>query len=344
MWSVIEDAAVEQLVTAGFSPVDSRVLTAMVSRRYARERLKLIDVLSGHIGLENVSEISGAVDRLTARGFLTHVPYSGRHLLSVSPDYASHLRNSGLTDAADSLESLMWAPVTRFQSLGPMTEPGTLSSFLQAVSGAQRVIRLPFFSSSAEIEGIEALEQRCRAGVELRILLGSPKTIKEIRGPSHAARARRSIESWTAKTRRWPNTEVRLAQSVEDVEYGSSMSIDGRLLRMDVHEPLAERSLAGEMLLVHETGGNLIRLFDKTFDEIWERSLPVKGFARLRRGVASWRWSIVAATLLAASVTVPDSVWQDLASGAAVTAIFAAFDESHGRLRTVWQRMTNAST
>ena len=336
VWSAAENTTIQVLENDGFGPIDARIMTAMVSRRYAREFPKLVDVLSGHVGLEDTIAINSGLQGLLSREILTQTPYSTRILTSISPNYDERLRELNHQKSADALKPLQESPIPRFASLGPMTDPRVLQTFRDAVSGAQRIIRIAFFTSLADIEGIDDLHNRAQAGVIIRILLGSPRVMDTLRGHSHRQRAIRAINSWTAKTRNWPNTEVRLANRPQDIECGSSLSVDGRLLRFDVHEPLAERSLMGEMLLVQEAGGNLIRMFDTNFDSAWNRAVPTRGLARVRSVVFSWKWTLatVVATVLALSLKA--SAWREIVAAIAATCLFAALDESRDRIRALW--------
>ncbi|RKR87280.1 hypothetical protein BDK92_1555 [Micromonospora pisi] len=339
VWTGMERAAISALETEGFTPVQARILTAMVMHRYARERRKLVDVLSGHIGLESTASVNVAIDDLLARQLLTLTPYVGNVLITTSTDYVGQLKALNLLASATALESLGRMPVLRFESLGHMTDRNVLDTFHDAVCSAHRIIRITFFESLAGIEGLQDLRDRSSAGVEIRVLLGSPKVMKELRGASHEQRARRAIESWKTATSDWPNTEVRIAVTAQDIECGSSVSIDGRILRLDVHEPLAERSLMGEMLMVNERGGNLIRLFDANFDAAWDRATPTRRTLLVRRAVVAWRWTATAMATVTAAALLAPSAWRELLTGVAATSLLAAADENRARFRLLWRRL-----
>ncbi|WP_146605768.1 hypothetical protein [Micromonospora craterilacus] len=343
VWTIPERSAFAALEGEGFSPIHARILTAMVMHRYARERRKLVDVLSGHIGLERTQSVYAAIDDLLARRLLAVTPYAGKSLLTAAPDYLVRLRAEKLTASAAALERLGRMPIERFESLGQMTDAKVLESFHEHVCSAHRLIRLSFFESLAEIEGLADLRDRAEAGVEIRVLLGAPKAMKDLRGASHEKRAKRAIRSWREATRNWPNTEVRVARTTQDIECGSSASIDGRLLRLDVHEPLAERSLMGEMLLAHEAGGNLIRLFDHSFDAAWARAIPTRRWPLIRRAAGAWRWTATAGVTVPVATALQDSAWRDLLIGVAATSLLAALDENRTRLQVWWRRLTRDS-
>lgn len=342
-WTPSENRTILQLEADGFGPIEARIITAMASRRYARDTPKLIDVLSGHVGLEDTLLVSASLQSLLNRSVLTHISYNGRHLTAIDPNYAERLRATNYAKSAEVLEALQASPIGRFKSLGQMTDNHILETFTEAVLSAQRIIRIAFFASLADIEGIEALHGRAQAGVEVRILLGSPQVMEQLRGRSHRKRAVRAIDSWRAKTHDWPNTSVRLATQVRDIEYGSSLSVDGRLLRFDLHEPLAERSLLGEMLLVHETGGNLIRMFDATFDDAWHRAFPTKTVARLWKRLIDWKWSVATVAAVCWTLALPGSGWREIVAGVAVTCFFAALDENKDRIKMYWRRLRHGN-
>ncbi|MGH3942214.1 MAG: hypothetical protein ACRDTG_27055 [Pseudonocardiaceae bacterium] len=339
MWNDAENAAIDALQRDGFNSVDARVITALISRRYVRELPKLIDILSGHVGLEDHHNVRMAVDSLLHQDIITGATVQGRTLLGITPDFADNLVTQGQSSSAAALKSLQWAPNTRLEMLGPMTDPAVLETFKNALSSASYMIRIPFFTSSADIEAIDILENRARAGVHVRILLGSPSVIAEIRGPSARSRAERAVDSWKTRTRNWPNTEIRLASRVIDIQFGSSLSIDGSSLRLDLHEPLAERSLMGDMVKVNSSAGNLVRVFDAAFDEAWRRALPISKLGRIFRFLKSVRWTLTTAVSLPAALLISGNS-KELVGGIAVASLFAALDENKERIALAWRRVT----
>ena len=338
-WTAPEMAAIAVLEADGFNPTEAMIVTAMVSRRYARQLEKLVDVLSGHTGLEDTHAAQSAISNLISAGLLSVIHYAHRDLIIFSRDGLGILEATGKGRSCKILGELENVPVIRLESLGPMADKSIVASFREAVVSAERLIRLPFFSSTANIEGVEYLHQRALAGVELRIMLGSPSVMRVLRGASHETRTKRAIASWKEKTKDWPNTEVRIAQRASDIELGGSMSIDGRLLRLDVHEPLVERSIYGEMIAFYATGANVIRMFDSQFDVAWLRAQPTRLRARVLPEISSWKWAVTTALSFTAIWLVSNLNWRELLIGITVTALFAALDESKRRIQTVWRRL-----
>jgi len=341
-WTALETDTAALLEAEGFARSEALIVTALASHRYARTLGKLIDVLSGHTGLENIENTQRAVTNLVAADILIITQHGHQDIITLAPDVSRILEDSGKSAAAVAVATLEQVPVARVRALGPMAAKAIVVSFAEAIATAERVIRLPFFSSTATIEGIDALSERAHAGVEVRVMLASPEVMSKLRGASHAQRTKRAIASWRETTRHWPNTELRVATRAEDVELGGSMSIDTRLLRLDVHEPLAERSIYGEMIEVNSAGGNVIRMFDSYFDQAWMRARPVHWTARAARLVASWKWAVVSAAAILAIVYLPSNSWRELVIGIAATSILAAADESSGRVKLLWRRLAQA--
>jgi hypothetical protein len=337
-WTAIETTTIAELEQSGFTATNARVLTAMVSRRYARERSKLLDVLSAHTGLERQASVDECLTSLARQGLIATVIYDGNPLVGIAQDLGPKLVDINQR-AATALVGLVARPISRFGTLGPMTDPAVLGSFGRAIADAHGTIRMVFLTSDTNIEGIHELEARARAGVDIRILVGDPDTVAAIRGGSSKARAQRAIESWVSLTRPWPNTQVRIAKDAADLDCPSSFSRDGELLRLDVHEPLSERSLMGEMLVAHPAGGNLIRLYERHFDAAWERARSTRRVQRLSRVIAGFRWALATAATAVVTFSMGEGAPREVAAGILAATALAAVDESGARFVRLWRRV-----
>lgn len=338
-WTDEEEQLIVELEAVGRTRVAARVLTAMISRRYAREKTKLTDILSGHVGLENLEATGDCVDGLLREGLLVAVIHGGQSVIKAVLDLETLLQASGHVTAAQLVASIRPRTLKRFESIGAMTAPEVIAGLDGAIRGARRTIRLVFLTSDANLEALAALEQRARAGVRVQVLLGSPTVVAQLRGASQEARAKRAIESWKAKTRGWPNVEIRVAHYAESLDCPSSFCRDSELLRLDVHEPLAERSLEGEMLVAYRNAGNLIRLYERYFDRAWTDAEPINLIRRFGWQVKRTRWTVAATLLIPTSLVVSETGPHDLLAGAAIAALVAALDENHARAAELWRRV-----
>lgn len=338
MWTIEESNAIIHLENIGFSAREARTVAAMASGRYVRERDKLIDILCGHIGLENRAATEQTVESLMARGCLTETKTGNYLLISLNNQFIASVEHEEAAAAIKALDALERVHRPRARMLGNMTDPTQLLAFRGAINEAESIIRLPFFSSSADIEAIPNLRERAEAGVEVRILLASPTVMGQLRGRAHVSRSKAAIKSWVQVTRGWPNCIVRVARSLSDIELGSSMSVDGRLLRLDLHEPLIERSLAGQMLEVNAGGANLVRAFDRSFDSSWRTARSTAMFERMRRSSWSVRWTVATTLALIALLTVTNSNFHDVIAGVLATCIIGAVGENYKRIAEATRR------
>ena len=132
-------------------------------------------------------------------------------------------------------------------------------------------------ATTPKLESVPAIKERASKGVKVRILLGSPDFVVQLRGETMRSTATDAIAGWTAIAATVPNIEVRIAHTLEDCYLSTCMLIDRNLLRLDVYDPHRQRSLQGVMVEFHAQDGldlNVVRVFGQRFDEAWERAKP----------------------------------------------------------------------
>jgi hypothetical protein len=153
--------------------------------------------------------------------------------------------------------------------VGALTDDHVYHSLLRELEEAQREILLWMLATSPQISAVPVLQDRARAGVKVRLLLGSEQAVASLRGGSSAAMARTAIEGWKANTKGFEHMDLRLSDAPEDAYLAGSMLIDDTLLRIDVYDPLHERGMDGVMLEARSPTTldlNLVWLYRESFE------------------------------------------------------------------------------
>jgi hypothetical protein len=96
-------------------------------------------------------------------------------------------------------------------------------------------------------------------------------------------RAKERIRQWKAITKRSKNVKLRLTGETHDLLLATSLSIDGRVLRVAVYDFLKERSKEGVLVEFSSNDGkplNIIQFFEDSFKSAWDAALPLGFFAK----------------------------------------------------------------
>ena len=175
---------------------------------------------------------------------------------------------------------------------------------------------------AAVIAVVAILQERAKAGVRVRIILGSPALVARWRGEPMRRAAEQRIEEWLWKFKHLRTVQIRIARSLPDLEIASCASFDRRVVRLDIYDPYNQRSLEGVMVEVVSPPGmslNLSRVFQRVFDSVWERAYSAGRFAKLRWIFRRWWKFWLGLTILALGfVPIPLSAWPAVMIGISV--------------------------
>jgi hypothetical protein len=301
----------------------------MVTRAHARPEAELVEIVRQYPGLESPQEAKRAVEALKSRGWLISTISYGSQLTQQAPDLRSQIAEKiGDPLIADRLLD-MRASLEPFVSvIGPMSDERVYATFMDLLRNAQQEICLPMLATQPYPDTVAILEDRAKAGVRVRILLGDPALVARWRGEPMRKVAEQRIEEWLCKFRKLRTVQIRIAHSLSDLEIASCASFDRRVVRLDVYDPYAQRSLEGVMVEVVSPLGmslNLSRVFQRVFDSAWERAYIAGRFAKPRWVLRRWWKFWLGLTLLALGfVPIPLSVWSAVMIGISVGVLAPA--------------------
>jgi hypothetical protein len=163
--------------------------------------------------------------------------------------------------------------------VGPMADYKVYTTYLSLLEGSQSVINMPMLATAPEALGsLDVITSRAQRGVVVRILLGSPKLISRVRGGVVGESSKKNIKHWKNIVKKSKRIKVRVSNVSKDMIIGTCMSIDGRVLRLDVYDFMKQRSKEGIMLEASATDGrslNIIEMFDIYFEQAWVRARPI---------------------------------------------------------------------
>src|SRR5208337_3373149 len=279
----------------GVSLSHATLAVVMVTREHARPQPELVDIIRQYPSLEESIEAEGAVSELKRMGWLVEIQSYGKYLVQQAPDLRVKIAEKlGDPDAAEHLLVFRRSLGATVRGLGSMNDQSVYGSYLGLLQQAQREIILPMLATSPKLSSVPILQERARKGVRILALLGSPKVVARLRGETTARMAREAISGWKENARGISNFEVRVSHHIEDLYVATWMLIDGHLLRIDIYDPIQQRSLEGIMVEVVSPDGqdlNIVGVFGEYFRRAWSRAQPVQGLGRVWWWIKkAWQW------------------------------------------------------
>jgi hypothetical protein len=270
---------------SGLSGPVSVLAVAMATRAHARPENELVEIIRQYPRLEDVNVAGQAVRELLSMGWLEVNESYGIKFTQEAPDLREKIEDkTGVPGTAERLLQMasLESPVT---IVGAMTDAVVYSSFLDILGRAQYRIRLPMLATEPYPDTVRILKERAEAGVRIQLLLGSPALVAKWRGEPMREIAVDRLQKWQRNFRMYKNVEMRVSPHADDMAIATCVGIDDSLVRLDVYDPVTQRSLQGVMIEVESPVGmklNLVRIFVDLFDNAWRRGLSRGKFAHAR--------------------------------------------------------------
>ncbi len=332
-----EQEVVQALQNNGLTPSGATLAVVMLTRGHMRPARELADIVSQYPNLEGHGVADQCIRQLTATGWLINTSSNGLNLTQKALDLADKMKKvindpepvDILLQSLSSLPPLM----PNIHILGPMsTTPEVYSSYIHLLQNAQHEICLPMLATSPKLYVVSILQDRAHQGVNVRILLASPKVAAKFRGATIKTISQEAISGWIQNAKGYPRMEVRIAHLPEDMLFATSWLADGKLLRFDIYDPSKQRSLEGVMIEVQSPYGlqlNLVDLFQARFNEAWERAEPTTILAKLKWWLGrGWQWWAFLAAIIIAGLLIKNPLWSGLAISVAATFLVNAIVSS----------------
>jgi hypothetical protein len=342
-----ENAVITRLTYSGLSRGAATLAVVMVTRQHARPEKELLDIVLQYPGLENPAIAEGALRELRGLGWVlnreTENATLTRQVSDLTGRIGDRLNDPLVAERLSALGPNLDPAAARV--VGPMNDERVYSSYLELLRSAQSQIFLPMLVTSTRLNSVEILQERAKAGVRVKILVGAPNIVAAVRGETTRAMAEQRIREWRRIFSDLPSAEVRVSYAMEDMWLASSMMIDDRILRLDVYDPERQRSLQGIMLELVDPRGldlNVVRIFVELFNQAWRRARPMTLPGRLRwRGRRAWKLWVGVAFAAFAFVPVPWSGWRDLLIGIAAALLATTIIEAGTAVRHRRRRSKN---
>ncbi len=301
-----ESQLISRLTEAGLSKPEATLSVVMTTRGYARPRNDLVHILAQFPVLESDSALASAMERLLERGWLCTTRQDGTEALVHQHPELRKLIAELLDDpaVAESLRSIRSDTEPLVEIVGPMKDAYVYRSLIEILRAAQAAIFLPMLATPPYDEVVDALVDRAKAGVRIRILLAAPTLVETIRGAHMAQLAEERIRKWERQLGRFATVEIRTYRRVQSTRYASWLLVDGVKCRIDIYDPRHQRSLEGVMLETVSPPGldlNLVSLVTEGLEQAWAGAMPLRRWKRLvKRARQHWPALTGAATLVAA--------------------------------------------
>ena len=261
---------IKKLKEVGGEDVKSIVSVLMLTREHARPKLELVDILKQYQGLDDEYELRRAIDSLIQDGFIEE---SEKHkgIIKYSKKLEETVIKNGKS-TEDKIREIRIKVRPRVEYLGDITKEDVYNSYLEILERAQSEIYMPMISTTPELKSVEILKKRAKNGVKVKLLIGNPDIISKYRGKANQSIYEKFIEKWSQETEGYEDIEIRIMSRLEDIEMGTCVLVDNKILRLDIYDPYNQRSLQGVVLECANEGGmnlNIIRTFKRQFDVAW---------------------------------------------------------------------------
>lgn len=315
----------DRLTAAGVENAQALVAIAMYTRGHTRPESETIDLVRQYSGLSSPGVAESALANARRQGWIVEVPAADSivHLTS-PPDFPARLA-AFLGDPAFecALEAQREQNQPTVEVLGRMHSPGVYESFGAKIGSATHEILLPMINTTPRLAQVADMQAVARTGVEVRLLLATPRLAAKIRGNAVRAEAKNRIEGWRQNANGIKNFHVKLTGRESDLWFASSACIDGRTVRLDIYDPVSQRSTQGVMVEVRsDSSSNLALAFQQLFEDAWRRARDPGAFGFLMSFFRKAWLPLLVALAFAAALLFADP-----------TSIFVAFTGGVGQVQ-----------
>jgi hypothetical protein len=280
-----EQEIADSLTRTGLSAPVSVLAVVMATRAHARPEDEVVEIIRQYPRLEDVNIARQAVRDLLRLGWLESSESYEMEFTHQAADLREKIEaRTGIPGTAERLYqmTLLESPV---KIVGAMTDQVVYSSFLDILGRAQNRIRLPMLATTPYPQTVRILRERAEAGVGIQLLLGSPGLVANWRGEKMRTIAAERLANWQRQFARYPNVEVRISRHADDMRIATCVGVDDTFVRLDVYDPVTQRSLQGVMIEIESSEGmklNLVQIFFDLFDAAWRRALAPGRLASTR--------------------------------------------------------------
>lgn len=310
----------QDLERTGISKPASVLAIVMATRGHARPESELVEILRQYPGLESPIDVRRGINELKTKQWLAQTSSYGSTLTHQAPELreliADTLKNPLLVEKLKIMRANL-EPTVRV--LGAMKDECVYHTFMDLLRSAEREICLPMLATPPYDETVRILRERAEAGVKVRILLAVPSLVAKWRGEPMRRKAVERIHQWRELFADRESVSIRLCRVAEDMELATCMSMDGVVVRLDIYDPYAQRSLEGVMLEIISPPGlspNLVRIFQNLFNTAWDRAIQIGRTARLASYLGrSWKVLLALATLGLSFIPVNVPNWPEILIG-----------------------------
>jgi len=268
-----------------YTEIETPFIVVMATYNFARSKNDLKTMLSEYPGMDDYEQLEIIIEQALEKGYiksksdngiLIHYMDDESCLLAIK-QYGKDIQDKILSCRNAFQES---SCVINYGILAGGNPPGGMDSlgkvyttFIQTIKDAQKEILLPMINTQAHEVTIEALQQRAKKGVKIKILLAHyDKVASKLRN-----RKESSISDWVKAFEGVPNVSIRIYTNIDDAILASSVIIDRQIVRMCIFDHHKEKTSHGTLIECYKEGVelNLFRILYDKFNDIWERAHPV---------------------------------------------------------------------
>lgn len=270
--SIIDDLMGKKL----YQDCRSEILLIMATDCYARAKNDLVGILLEYPGLNNSYSIANTLDNLVQEGYIQVETKQGIEIyLMGRKGFEKYLKlfdndlKQKIMVCRDLCQSSNWVKLYGLLT-GGTSEGELYSTFIKRIKDAQSEILMPMLNTDPHEATIKELKSAAERGVSIYLLFADyNKVVSKLRNKKD-----NNAEKWFNHFCDNKNVHIRIYTRLEDAILTSSIIIDGKITRLCIHDPMAERSSAGIIIEAYKKNYNLniTELVRDRFFDIWKRS------------------------------------------------------------------------
>lgn len=278
------------------SETEALVYVLLLTRPLGLNKANLADLLAlyRYKELGNKTEISKAIDSLLEKNFFLEGKQGITSRIVCSPLAGildDILKKDPDDEETDKIKKIVGGKKQELkeyliEDIGWANCKYAADTYFDSLSGASKSIKLPVFSLATHERGKEAIREAVKRGVNVRILMFSPKLALNAHGYGRDIEVHSNAKLWRDMSKELKGSlgslEVRFVKDLEYSYAAGALLVDGQVFRYDLYYPKIQRGHEGYMIQGRCFDGemsNLHHIIEHYFDNAWASAAKAGAFS-----------------------------------------------------------------
>jgi hypothetical protein len=271
------------------SPIEAVIYTIVLTRPVGRDKSNLANllILYRYPELSDLDEISEAIDNLVVKDFFFEVRQGSSSRIECA-DPIERLKQLNKDDQDDLEYQKIFRVLQEkkielqeylIETIGWANSGYSSDTYIQALNGASKIIKLPVFSAATQGRAKDAISQALARGVDVKLLMFSPELALATHGVGRDIEVSENAKAWLRMAKEQSNSigkfEMRFVSKLPYSLLAGALLVDEELFRYDIYYPRFQRGHEGFMIQGRSFQGeasNLYKVLDYYFEVAWNNA------------------------------------------------------------------------